>query len=358
MWLFAILCRSRASFTGRHELDAPPPRVLSSVTLHRPGANAAPLISAMAMNMADNHKESWEALVNQVEKYRRQTGNEVALLTAYQPRTQPGVLAYAVQGGGTLVEATRRFLDDIAVCHRATILVAARKIQGAAAVPAQPDKQGANTAAGSDRDIYSQSYPSIYGRGSFSATPTGVREPVSLVLHKERSGEPVPSLDRADAGQPVKRSIQQQQQEEDDEEDDEEEDEEERRRDSRDAGGLFVMDEDSPINDCEPFFESDGEEESTDDGSLSEDTNSRAGCHQYAKSLPVRVPVWGFKEQIEHQQHMNAPDLDQIGASMKALAMSVTDGTEMFGDLPRPRLNTGEFQKLYRKKKNEHQEAI
>uniref|UniRef100_S4RMU4 AKT1 substrate 1 n=1 Tax=Petromyzon marinus TaxID=7757 RepID=S4RMU4_PETMA len=280
----------------------------------------------MAMNMADNHMESWEALVNQVEKYRRQTGNEVALLTAYQPRTQPGVLAYAVQGGGTLVEATRRFLDDIAVCHRATLLVAA-----------QPDKQGANTAAGSDRDIYSQSYPSIYGRGSFSA------------------------IDHADAGQPVKRSIQQhqqQQQEEDDDEDDEEEDEEERRRDSRDAGGpgqliKSVNNNKTPLQQL--FFSS--RERVCTDGSLSEDTNPRAGCHQYAKSLPVRVPVWGFKEQIrdtgtrdQHLNKMNAPDLDQIGASMKALAMSVTDGTEMFGDLPRPRLNTGEFQKLYRKK--------
>ena len=34
------------------------------------------------------------------------------------------------------------------------------------------------------------------------------------------------------------------------------------------ASGVFSMDEDSLSRDCEPFFESDGEEESTDGKSL------------------------------------------------------------------------------------------
>lgn len=34
---------------------------------------------------------------------------------------------------------------------------------------------------------------------------------------------------------------------------------------------------------------------------------------------------------------------EDIAASMRAMACSVTDGTEMFGELPRRRLNTGEL---------------
>lgn len=70
----------------------------------------------------------------------------------------------------------------------------------------------------------------------------------------------------------------------------------------------------------------------------------------------MSVPIWGFKDlkpkkfhDGDNEERLPSPDLDKIAASMKALTMSVTDGTEMFGDLPRPRLNTGDFQKPYRK---------
>ncbi|MGH0188624.1 UNVERIFIED_CONTAM: hypothetical protein FKN15_030503 [Acipenser sinensis] len=74
---------------------------------------------------------------------------------------------------------------------------------------------------------------------------------------------------------------------------------------------MFVMDEDSTSQDCEPYCESDTEEEgSTDDSSLSEDPPlsscsvfsrpappSRSLSQQHlARSLPVSVPIWGYRE--------------------------------------------------------------
>ncbi|GAA6073552.1 uncharacterized protein akt1s1, partial [Tachysurus ichikawai] len=124
---------------------------------------------------------------------------------------------------------------------------------------------------------------------------------------------------------------------------------------------VFSMDEDSLSHDCEPFFESDGEEESTD-GSLSEEAPPRGLAMGHsalsrqshptalARSLPVSVPVWGYRNNRSAQgdshsgERVGCADLDYIAASMKALlAPAATDGTEMFGALPRPRLNTGDF---------------
>ncbi|CAG5897277.1 unnamed protein product [Menidia menidia] len=97
---------------------------------------------------------------------------------------------------------------------------------------------------------------------------------------------------------------------------------------------------------------SDGEEESTD-GSLSEDAppplptasrgmavgpaafSARHAQLALARSLPVSVPVWGCRG--------GRGQGDSNSGERALLAPGATDGTEMFGALPRPRLNTGDF---------------
>ncbi|XP_019622644.1 PREDICTED: uncharacterized protein LOC109468757 [Branchiostoma belcheri] len=70
----------------------------------------------------------------------------------------------------------------------------------------------------------------------------------------------------------------------------------------------------------------------------------------YASSLPVDMPFM-TRARIAHVQEEDTTgfsssiqDPEQMVASMKALAMSIQeDGTQMFGDLPRPRVNTGDL---------------
>lgn len=90
------------------------------------------------------------------------------------------------------------------------------------------------------------------------------------------------------------------------------------------------------------------EEEDSDDGdagvSSSSSSSSNAVDEQppvrhCAYSLPVDMPGWRLRgEDDRHQQY--AVEHERIGADIEALARSVCDGTEMFGDLPRPRLNS------------------
>uniref|UniRef100_UPI00398EB0FB proline-rich AKT1 substrate 1 n=1 Tax=Pristiophorus japonicus TaxID=55135 RepID=UPI00398EB0FB len=282
----------------------------------------------MMTDMVDNHRESWDSLVCAVEKYRKQTGNDAVLLTAYRPKLQSN-LAYAVHGTGALSDATKQYLDDIAVFHKTSAYASsAIPVRGASGKAAEEDAA---------EDAFSKSYPSIYGKGGFSAEDRGLVEPGSATDCDLGATE----TDETTASE-IEREVD--------------------RCNLNDPSAMFTMDEESTSQDCEPFFESDLDGESTDDGSLSEElpvrqqTFSQAKYHQYAKSLPVSVPIWGFKDlkpkklaDGENEERLPSPDLDKIAASMKALAMSVTDGTEMFGDLPRPRLNTGDFQKPYRK---------
>uniref|UniRef100_A0A8C4Q7W4 AKT1 substrate 1 n=1 Tax=Eptatretus burgeri TaxID=7764 RepID=A0A8C4Q7W4_EPTBU len=294
----------------------------------------------MATDMADNHRESWDALVHAAERYRRGTGHEVAVLTAFAPRNVtagPGGkgLTYLIHGGGLLGDSARHYLDGIALWHRKAL---------SATIPLPLKNHGSPSPSPRAQGPFSTSYPSIYGRGGdLSETTPIVTHPPSALPLLVPPDEGKETLDEMVKLNGVL--------EFDDDDDDNYEDEEEepaKHGEKGDAVGLFTMDEDSANNDCEPFFESDAEGESTDDGSWSEDAGHRSAGHLYAMSLPVSVPVWSYRmpaqlQEPDVEERAPCPDLETIAASMRALTMSVSDGTEMFGDLPRPRLNTGEL---------------
>ncbi|XP_065279197.1 proline-rich AKT1 substrate 1 [Emys orbicularis] len=270
--------------------------------------------------MADNHRESWAGLVAEAERYRRRTGNEVVLITAYRA-PQPGGFAYTQHGCGALGDAARRYLEDIAVVHKTTAFTYAARPPPAPRPPPSP---------------YSRSCPpqdppaSPHWTAGAQGAPAEAAGGQEEEEEEEEKNVPAPREMEAPGKQ----------------------------QPPSDTTGLFVMDEDSPSQDYEPFFDSDPE--STDDGSLSEEAPAQPPPappnHQYAKSLPVSVPVWAFRQpgleqrssDEENAKH-SSPDLEKIAASMRALALRGSDGTEMFGDLPRPRLNTGDLQKLQRK---------
>lgn len=132
--------------------------------------------------------------------------------------------------------------------------------------------------------LYSQSYPSIYNSGAATGQ-AGVQND---------NGEREREKFELEAEQGRQRSVIEDLEEECEDEEDEEEMDERRPYGHESAGeervssfvhlnalmcihsevfslfasGVFSMDEDSLSRDCEPFFESDGEEESTDGKSL------------------------------------------------------------------------------------------
>ncbi|XP_026064053.1 uncharacterized protein LOC113047030 isoform X1 [Carassius auratus] len=343
----------------------------------------ASVIKSSNPEIPDNHKESWLALLAAAEAYSQTSGCDLAILTAYKKfrpswvevegtRNQEGGgtqmrkfdYAYHVWGPGALAESSGRYMDDIAVLHSTTVLTAQRHIrlnaeEGGAklGVDVPSDRlsltgDGVGTVSPNMR-LYSQSYPSIYSSAAVIGQPgsqhgNGERDWEKAVMEeceKERERTDIVDLE-----------------EEDEEEDEEEEDLDGRRRNLNESAGVFSMDEDSLSRDCEPFFESDGEEESTD-GSLSEEAppprrglamghlaSRSSNPMAMARSLPVSIPVWGYRNAHAPQgdshsgERVGCTDLDHIAASMKALLVpGATDGTEMFGALPRPRLNTGDF---------------
>ncbi|CAB1457463.1 unnamed protein product [Pleuronectes platessa] len=333
----------------------------------------------------DNHKESWLALLSAVETYCQKSGCDLAILTACKKfRSSAGDgdgvrkrdssssafprecdFSYSIWGQGFLAESARRYMDDIGVLHSTTMLTAHKHTRQSGVggtklvvdLTSDPGHRGSFTGDGGVGGVspngrqFSQNYPSIYSSGAGTgqgAGQNGNEERESSMLEAERGRQGPGIVDL----------------EEECEDEEEEEDMDERRPYGNESAGMFSMDEDSLSRDCEPFFESDGEEESTD-GSLSEDApppprgmamGHSAYSHRHAhpmalaRSLPVSVPVWSLRGTRGAQgdgnsgERVGCPDLDHIAASMKALlAPGATDGTEMFGALPRPRLNTGDF---------------
>ncbi|KAL3841850.1 hypothetical protein ACJMK2_019947 [Sinanodonta woodiana] len=64
----------------------------------------------------------------------------------------------------------------------------------------------------------------------------------------------------------------------------------------------------------------------------------------YSSSVPISVPTWKTRQQVLEEEEALPSDPEQIAASMQALAQSITDeGRYIFGDRPRPRINTGDF---------------
>ncbi|XP_059205000.1 uncharacterized protein akt1s1 [Centropristis striata] len=334
----------------------------------------------------DNHKESWLVLLSAAEAYCQKSGCDLALLTAckkFRSSTGGGDgmrkrdsgsafpkdcdFSYNVWGQGFLAESARRYMDDIGVLHSTTMLTAQKHTRQAGGecgtklvvdLTSDPGHRGSFTGDGGvggispNNRLYSQSYPSIYSSGAVigqggGQNGNGDREREKSALEAERGRQRSGIEDL----------------EEECEDEEEEEDMDERRPYGNESAGVFSMDEDSLSRDCEPFFESDGEEESTD-GSLSEDAPpptrgmamgqaSYSSRHAHpmalARSLPVSVPVWGCRGgraqgDSNSGERVGCADLEHIAASMKALlAPGANDGTEMFGALPRPRLNTGDF---------------
>uniref|UniRef100_A0A670ZJ20 Proline-rich AKT1 substrate 1 N-terminal domain-containing protein n=1 Tax=Pseudonaja textilis TaxID=8673 RepID=A0A670ZJ20_PSETE len=207
--------------------------------------------------------ENWVALVAAAEQYQCQTGNEIVLLAAFRS-PPPGNCSYAQHGSGALADAVQHYLEDIAEVHKTTAFTYAALPPSN---PHPPPQQGP----------YSQSYPPTHAPDEPASHRTPTFLPQDSGGHEDDDGDrnTLTELEQPSGKDPPS-----------------------------DTTGLFVMDEDSPSQDYEPFFDSDVE--STDDGSLSEEAPGQTAppppSHHYAKSLPVCVPIWGFKEQHQEMQ--------------------------------------------------------
>ncbi|ESO97398.1 hypothetical protein LOTGIDRAFT_231573 [Lottia gigantea] len=118
-----------------------------------------------------------------------------------------------------------------------------------------------------------------------------------------------------------------------------------------DSEAMFMLDELDQIPNDEPFYESDEEGDISPMKSYEDTHHSSRSSRQnlYSSSVPISVPsMWGQRkhstEDEDDEDELTPSDPDHLGDRMKALAESITDtGRYIFGDRPRPRINTGDF---------------
>ncbi|RWS24445.1 uncharacterized protein B4U80_00218 [Leptotrombidium deliense] len=117
---------------------------------------------------------------------------------------------------------------------------------------------------------------------------------------------------------------------------------------SADVEGVFEI-EGLDTSQQRAFEESEDDHVSADsaDEGLPANVIRNAGVKHYATSLPIKVPFWtvNHEDKSDDEKISSFEGPDRIPESIKALAKSVRDSTEMFGDLPRRRLNTGDLVK-------------
>ncbi|XP_074596034.1 uncharacterized protein LOC141851225 [Brevipalpus obovatus] len=117
--------------------------------------------------------------------------------------------------------------------------------------------------------------------------------------------------------------------------------------DQSDCDDQNVHRDDSSSEDSD--IEDDIDDDDTTDVRISPRGRDSKYVSQFSASLPIQVPLWKTSNHVletEDDSHENITlneDPNKIAESFRALAWSVKDDTEMFGDLPRRRLNTGDL---------------
>ena len=96
--------------------------------------------------------------------------------------------------------------------------------------------------------------------------------------------------------------------------------------------------EERPGPETSAFLQSSDEETSTDDSSYRYDSTLSSNMRVIASSLPVNMLTIRRRIQDDILNTGDQFDPQEVGASIRALALSVQD-TGMFGDLPKPRID-------------------